>query len=253
VTATMTVVYATEEPPMQLTKSIFLAGPTPRSQDVQSWRPEALKLLEELGYDGVVFVPEDRPDENGVTTYHGNYIAQIDWEECYLHMADVILFWVPRDLKTMPAFTTNDEWGFWKKSGKVVFGAPESAEKCRYQLHYAQKFGAPSASSLHATVGNAVTHVGEGALRINGEREVPLHIWRTRAFQEWYRDSLDSGDELRHASVEWVFKIGDKVHLWALKVDVRLMEGDYDVTEVLVTQSDAPGITMTCPIDALPA
>jgi len=249
----MTVVYATEEPPMQFTKSIFLAGPTPRSQDVPSWRPEALQLLESYGYDGVVFVPEDRPDEHGRTTFHGNYDMQVEWETTYLNMADCILFWIPRNLHTMPAFTTNVEWGVWQKSGKVVLGAPRWAVKNSYLIHQALHLGMPVYQTLGTTAIGAINHVGDGALRSGGEREVPLHIWRTRAFREWYKDSLNSGDELRHASVEWVFKIGDKVHLWALKVDVRLMEGDYDVTEILATQSDAPGITMTCPIDALPA
>ena len=41
-----------------LKKSIFLAGPTPRSKEVKSWRPEAIRLLKEKGFDGVVFVPE---------------------------------------------------------------------------------------------------------------------------------------------------------------------------------------------------
>ena len=39
-------------------KSIFLAGPTPREEKVASWRVDAVKKLEELGFDGVVFVSE---------------------------------------------------------------------------------------------------------------------------------------------------------------------------------------------------
>lgn len=39
-------------------KSIFLAGPTPRSLDVETWRKEAIKILKDLGFDGVVYVPE---------------------------------------------------------------------------------------------------------------------------------------------------------------------------------------------------
>lgn len=31
--------------------SVFLAGPTPRSIDVASWRPDALVILEDLGYN----------------------------------------------------------------------------------------------------------------------------------------------------------------------------------------------------------
>src|SRR6266511_3357557 len=40
--------------------SLFLAGPTPRSADVPSWRPEALNLLRGLGFAGTVLVPERR-------------------------------------------------------------------------------------------------------------------------------------------------------------------------------------------------
>ena len=39
-------------------KSIFLAGPTPRGENAKSWRVDACKKLEELGFDGVVYVPE---------------------------------------------------------------------------------------------------------------------------------------------------------------------------------------------------
>jgi hypothetical protein len=49
------VVYAQEEAPNPLVKSIFLVGPTPRNQDVQSWRPAALRALEICGYNGTVF------------------------------------------------------------------------------------------------------------------------------------------------------------------------------------------------------
>ena len=30
--------------------SLFLAGPTPRDDDVVSWRPEAVRILSELGF-----------------------------------------------------------------------------------------------------------------------------------------------------------------------------------------------------------
>lgn len=39
-------------------KSIFLAGPTPRKEDIVSWRKEAIKILEENNFDGIVYVPE---------------------------------------------------------------------------------------------------------------------------------------------------------------------------------------------------
>ena len=53
-------------------------------------------------------------------------------EERCLHLSDVILFWIPRDLDTLPGFTTNIEWGVWHASGRCVLGAPPNAPKLRY-------------------------------------------------------------------------------------------------------------------------
>src|SRR3989338_6807118 len=118
----MQIVYTGEEFPQSWKKSIFLAGPMPRSRKVKSWRPEAIRILEKLGYDGVVFYPEDR--DGG---WRQDYTAQANWEHAGLDAADCILFWVPRQLKTMPAFTTNIELGLYAKSGRIVLGAPKDA------------------------------------------------------------------------------------------------------------------------------
>src|SRR3989344_6570979 len=99
----MNVIYYYDKPPKSFSKSIFLAGPTPRTSDVQSWRPEALKILEEKGYDGVVFVPEKKPG-NDNTKYSPSLASP--WEHKMLDMSDIVLFWVPRDLETLPGFTT---------------------------------------------------------------------------------------------------------------------------------------------------
>lgn len=108
-------------------KSIFLAGPTPRGENVISWRTEACQLLENLGFDGVVYVPEYsnwKPKTD--------YVDQATWERVALMKATVILFWVPRKLPDMAAFTTNVEFGYWLHSGKVIYGRPDDASKIKY-------------------------------------------------------------------------------------------------------------------------
>lgn len=108
-------------------KSIFLAGPTPRGQNVSFWRDEACKILEMIGFDGVVYVPEYstwKPKED--------YVDQAMWEREALTNATVIAFWIPRKLPDMPAFTTNVEFGYWLHSGKVVYGRPSDASKIKY-------------------------------------------------------------------------------------------------------------------------
>ena len=108
-------------------KSIFLAGPTPRDEAVHSWRPYAIKLLREMGFDGVVYVPEYSTGE----VLH-NYDSQIAWEWKALDNAGAILFWVPRNLETMPAYTTNVEFGYWVRDDRAFYGRPSSAVLVRY-------------------------------------------------------------------------------------------------------------------------
>lgn len=50
-------------------KSIFLAGPTPRDQQTPSWRIEALTILDGLGFNGIVFVPESSNGQPKETTF----------------------------------------------------------------------------------------------------------------------------------------------------------------------------------------
>lgn len=109
--------------------SVFLAGGTPRSKEVASWRPEAIKIFEDFGFTGNLFIPE--PD-NGEWT-HG-YENQIDWEHFHLDKADHILFWVPRDNVDFRCMTTNVEFGYWmaKKPKKVFYARPDWAKDCKY-------------------------------------------------------------------------------------------------------------------------
>jgi len=219
----MQVVYAQEDFPQSYSKSIFLAGPTPRSTDVQSWRPEVIKLLEGLGYDGVVFVPEQR---SGPFEHYDN---QVKWEHQALNKADCILFWIPRDLETMPAFTTNVEFGMWYKSGKIVVGAPEDAPKNTYLKTIVKSENIKFINSLEDTVKAAIQLVGSGVYREGAETDVPLFIWNTPTFQHWYKAQKSVGNELRYADVQYIYKPAPKkdfVFLWILYVQVYIAAED---------------------------
>ena len=146
-----------DEVVMKGKKSILLAGPTPRGKEVASWRVEAVKKLEELGFDGVVFVPEYStwiPKEN--------YVDQANWEREALTEATVILFWIPRSLPDMPGFSTNVEFGYWLHSGRVVYGRPDSSEKCLYlDMLYKLKTGKTPCKTLESLVNNVLDFLNE--------------------------------------------------------------------------------------------
>lgn len=139
------------------TSSIFLAGPTPRATKYpeaeigRSWRPDAIELIRQKGIVEKVYNPE-------YITPKFDYDHQVDWEFAALKAAKVILFWVPRDLKLMPGFTTNVEFGYWlgKQPEKVVLGFPPEADKMMYLKHMARLHGVPIFNTLEDTIDGAV-------------------------------------------------------------------------------------------------
>jgi 8-oxo-dGTP pyrophosphatase MutT (NUDIX family) len=236
----MQVIYTQKPMPASIRASIFLAGPTPRTAETPSWRPEALKILEARGFDGTVFIPEF---EGG--PWRGSYDDQVGWEEEALNHADCVLFWVPRSLDTMPAFTTNDEWGWWKGSGKVVFGAPPEAEKVRYQQWWAEYLKVPRSTTLEGTIDAALATLGDrndGDLRVGAEAQIPLVIWRKPELQRWLSTQRRAGNSLKKARLLWTFRVGpakDIVFFWALHVVVHVAAEDrLKKSEILIGRAD---------------
>jgi hypothetical protein len=135
--------------------SLFLAGPTPRSSNVISWRIQALKLLEELGYKGNVSVPERTN-----WSIQFDYCDQADWEEFALDRCKTIIFWVPRQFPDMKALTTNVEFGIYitKSPDKIVYGRPDNAEQIRYlDYKYSKITGNVPCKDLISTLKKATT------------------------------------------------------------------------------------------------
>jgi hypothetical protein len=240
-TGPVKVVYARQPFPAVVERTLFLAGPTPRSPEVPSWRTRALELLAD--FDGHVFVPEDAGGE-----VRGEYHDQIAWELAALARADCILFWVPRRLDTMPAFTTNVEFGLFSGSGRAVFGAPPAAEKVRYLVELARRKGVPVVDSLDEAVAEARRQVGTGARRSGGECCVPCPVWSSTAFQAWYGAQRAAGNELVSAEVRWLLRTGprnDWLFLWALEVDMFIRaENRHKKNEVVLGRPDVSQVIL---------
>jgi len=143
----MDVVFS-DEPLAIRPPSLFLAGPTPRRAGVPSWRPEALAVLDRLGFAGTVLVPERRD-----WSAQFDYQDQVEWEFAGLEAATALAFWVPRDLKDLPGFTTNVEFGRYVGSGRCFYGRPDGAPHTRYlDWLYHKLTGRRPANTLEGTL-----------------------------------------------------------------------------------------------------
>ena len=242
------VVYSPEETPEVLTRSIFLAGPSPRKETDLNWRPDAIEALRQAGFDGTVFLPLPRDGK-----WPENYSDQAQWERKHLALADVIAIWCPRDLEALPGFTTNVEFGEWLSSGKLLYGRPDGAPSTRYldlrfqTVHQKRTppFNEPC-HSLDQLARQCVEKLGEGAARKGGERSIPLGVWRTSQFQGWYRDLVAAGNRLDDGEVLWTFHIPQaKNYLlcYAIKVKVWVKaEERHKENEFIVSRPDISSI-----------
>ncbi|MFD0269592.1 nucleoside 2-deoxyribosyltransferase domain-containing protein [Streptomyces sp. NPDC127106] len=147
--------------PIPAGPSVFLAGPTPdKSAPVPSWRPDAAEALA-AQWTGAqpltVLSPESRHGQRA-----DRYETQVDWETDARAAATAILFWIPRDLKSMPAMTTNVEFGLDVSTGRAVLGCPPDCpnpERNRYLIYVARRHGVPVCTTLSATATAALALV----------------------------------------------------------------------------------------------
>ncbi|MCX4682611.1 nucleoside 2-deoxyribosyltransferase domain-containing protein [Streptomyces sp. NBC_01433] len=153
--------------PLPAGPSVFLAGPTPdKSAPVPSWRPEAARLLGEQ-WTGqtplTVLSPESRNGERA-----DRYETQVDWETDARAAATAILFWIPRDLRTLPGMTTNVEFGLDVSTGRAVLGCPPDCpdpQRNRYLIYVARRNSVPVCTTLTDTAAAALAVVAAAAPR----------------------------------------------------------------------------------------
>ncbi|ATY17281.1 hypothetical protein CU254_42620 (plasmid) [Amycolatopsis sp. AA4] len=142
--------------------SVFLAGPTAVSGGpVPSWRPDAVDLFGRLWRQPeplAVMTPE-----NPVRARR--YINQFTWENASRKHAKAIMYWIPRDMVSLPGMTTNVEFGYDVAAGRtVVLGCPPDCpdpRRNKYLVHLARAHGVPVRTTLRDTVETAARLVIE--------------------------------------------------------------------------------------------
>jgi hypothetical protein len=136
---------------------VFLAGPTPRDISVKSWRPEFIEALRAKGFKGSVIAPENR-----VLGSPYDFDTQVPWEVEGLNTANLIAYWIPRQLDTMPAFTTNIEFGEFMHSEKIAVGFPPDSVNNRYIGKRCEMHEIP----LFQTIEGLVAHICNEELKV---------------------------------------------------------------------------------------
>ncbi|MFD4020638.1 nucleoside 2-deoxyribosyltransferase domain-containing protein [Streptomyces sindenensis] len=145
--------------------SVFLAGPTPvRGGPVESWRPAAVEALAAQWNSAdplTVLTPESRGGKRA-----DHYDDQVEWETAARKAATAVLFWIPRDLVSLPGMTTNVEFGLDVGTGRAVLGAPPDCpnpERNRYLIYVARCHDVPVRETLVDTVAAALSIVNRTA------------------------------------------------------------------------------------------
>ena len=235
----MTIIHSREELPKQLTKSIFLAGPTPRNDKSLGWRNEALQILDNLNYDGVVYVPENRDDK---PFNPDDKDDQIEWEHKCLKAADAIVFWIPREFREdheMIALTTNVEFGLFFNTDKLVIGGPDDAVKNDY-LKKISKGKYAWHNNLPELLKDAIDFIGDGIKREGVEVTIPQHIFKSTQFQYWYQPQKAIGNKLENFEFLYEFYMpkAKKLFLAVYKPSVYVEESSDGIKEQRIKDNE---------------
>lgn len=197
----MEIIFSDQEIPKKIQKSMFLAGPSPRGVDKDEWRHNAIEILKQYNYTGTVFIPIPSAyfyGEKSLSECH-DYIDQLSWEVECRSIADKLVFWVPRDIKGgFPGFTTNVEFGEDLNTGRMMYGRPDGSDNTRYLDSRFQSKGFIH-TTLDSLLSATIISLGVGVIRSNMEVNIPLNIWMSYRFQNWYKtfDRKYGGDNIK--------------------------------------------------------
>ena len=206
----MHIVHAPHEFPDEWSKSIFLTSPKASNSPATPWHHEAIGVLRQLGYDGVVFVP-NRDTNSSDQSDH------LEWELRAMHSADAIVYWLPPETESELDTRVTIELGRWIHSHNLFLGHPDNGQVAPYLDRMLREFPRPTVryETLAETITAAAVSIGDGVLRSGGERKIPIQVWRAAFFKEWYHNLQCAGHRLDDAKVRWVYFLPDSTEVLA--------------------------------------
>mmetsp|Transcript_18357 Transcript_18357/g.24225 ORF Transcript_18357/g.24225 Transcript_18357/m.24225 type:complete len:429 (-) Transcript_18357:120-1406(-) len=235
----MSKIIQTLEPvPREFSSSIYVCTTPKASDDVKTALLKSTK-------NSVIFIPRFVSNECDIQVE-----AAVHWENSVLNMSDIVVFWLPglshEDIAEFPSLLL----GTLANSGKVIYGCVpgELKEKSlRMQLARVNSILEKNSIAVHKSLDQVMESVQSRVkdahvMRTIGERKVPLHVWKTGAFQNWYENIKRVGNRLDDATFEWTFRVGPQkafVLFWVLHVNVYVAaEKRNKDNEVVISRPD---------------
>lgn len=242
----MQIVYRGEDPPPGWETALFFTGPSGPASEAASPGQVAIERLREREYRGVVFVDEDAPGAEPVSS-----VKRAHWADRWRPRADCALLWFPTGSGADLALHLAG-LGELVESGRVVLGVAEHAFDGAAELRrWAAARGLSIARTLPVTVDHALGMLPPPAWREGAERDVPLAIWHTSWFKGWHSALKDAGNalvEVRGAWMLWQGPAPRRVALWALQPKIRIgAEGRTMSTEAVIGRPDMSALMLYQP------
>lgn len=238
----LTTIHAGEPLPQLLRASLLLSGPVDVAED---WRARAIQYLGQAGYDGIVLVPEPRPQ----VEHPPSPERVAAWQADLLERVDAVLLWLPGAV----GFLAGELIGRLSRSGRLVVGVQPGAGTPDAERVIGLLAGrkVPLARSLEDAVRMVLPMVLPSSPRRGGERSVPLSLWRSPSFQRWYQSLRRAGHRLEELQVEWTFRsrgVGRPPFLWAVRPRVRIAgEGREYSVEAVIGRPDVSSVVLYKP------
>jgi 8-oxo-dGTP pyrophosphatase MutT (NUDIX family) len=212
------------------------------------WRDLVLGHLEQLGYRGVVFLAEPGTPHSGAS----QHLRQLEWLTRICRMSDVILSSWPADAH----YPENLHWLLSSELltlRKVVLQLDERTASLLNDLDIQSLRRIHLVHSERDAVVEVLRLLKDAAQRSGPERAIPLDIWRTAEFKNWYAAQQAVGNKLKNADAVWAFRPGlgyvEPLWYWAVHVGVHIhQEARTKVNEPVIGRPDIAATVLHSPV-----
>ena len=212
---------------------IFLAGPIQGAPEWQFSLPSTNK--------NIIWLSPRRENYSNF-----DYIEQVTWETNLLRISDIILFWIPEQIKEIKkrdyAQTTRTEFGEYIARGKkIIIGINQNFKGRRYLVTKCEQYGI---KNIHTNISDCIKEIEEYIKECENNENIfytsDTHFGSERALKLSKRP-FNSVNDMDWKLIEnWirivhindtVYHLGDFGSLWPLKYlngKIILIQGNYE-------------------------